>query len=291
MAMSTQLPERFYRLLYFSPRPEDEEQVCVGIVLRDGSKTYLDFDDKLEKAHCLAPDYTRESFAFILNNVKNDVSSLAETGKLVELSPQFKMSAPRTLLHPIDASLRSVLRQKYLLKPKAAPHGEREKGIERKIDKLLTEKMGVASGVNWHRRATVDDLLDFGASRQLPPDLVPKPVARALSVGSGICLIDGVDLHTSSSDLLISRISRVVHTFWQYDQAKEFLPGLRDKQLLRAAILFDGNGSNVEEAFHWRADYARHEFKENADLIVKAGSTEEESAMQDRVTSLLTSGA
>jgi hypothetical protein len=288
--MSIQLPERFYRLLYFSPRPEDEEQVCIGIVLRDGSKTYLDFDDKLEKAHCLAPDYTKESFAFILNNVKNDAGLLADTGKLIELSPQFKMSAPRVLLHPIDPELRSVLRNKYLLKPKAAPRREKEKGIERKIDRLLREKMGVVSGVDWHRRATVDDLLDFEASKELPADLVPKPVARALSVGSGICLVDGVDLHTPSSDHLLSRISRVAHTFWQYDQAKEFLPDLRNKKLFRAAILFDGSGNKVEESVHWRADYARHEFGANAELIVKAGSTEEESAMQDRVTELLASG-
>ncbi len=52
-------PNRFYRLVYFSPRPEDDERVCVGILLYDSGFAELEFDENLDKAHCFAPDYTK----------------------------------------------------------------------------------------------------------------------------------------------------------------------------------------------------------------------------------------
>jgi hypothetical protein len=284
--MNAELPDRFYRLLYFSPHPEDDERVCVGIVLQDGETTLIDYDERLEKAHCFAPDYTKESIAFVLETMQAEAKRAARDGKFVEFSPQFRISSPRALLHPVDEKVRAVLRQKYLLKPKSSEHKRKERGVERRIDQFLIETLHVPHSVI-HRKATIDDLLGFEASRELPRDLLPKPVSRALISESEICLVDGVDLHLQSTDLLVHRVNRVAHTFWQYSKVKELFPALKERHMLRAAIVFDGKGSEVETSLKWRSDYAFHQFEKDADMTVKAGSHQQELAMRDTLKNLL----
>jgi hypothetical protein len=284
--MNSELPNRFYRLLYFSPRPEDDERVCVGIIFKDEKNTFVDFDDKLEKAHCLAPDYGKKSLSFVLESIQANAEQATIEGKLTEFSPQFRLSAPRALLLPVDAKVRSVLRHKYLLKPKSFEHKKKEKGVERKIDQFLLESLRVPFSVI-RRKTTIDDLLGFDASRQLPKDLVPKPVSRALISPSEIVLVDGVDLHLHSTDLLVHRVNRVAHTFWQYSKVKEMFPALKERHIQTAAIVFDGKEAQVEPSLKWRSDYAFHQFEKDADMTVKAGSHQQELAMKKSLRNLL----
>jgi hypothetical protein len=283
MAMTINgLPERFYRLLYFSPRPEDDERVCVGIILRDGNHALVDYDEKLEKAHCFAPDYTRPSIAFILQAIQADADRIALDGKMSEFSPQFSVSAPRVLLHVIDEKVRGVLRHRYLLKPKSSERKQRERGLGRKIDKFLTENLGFPANY-FFRRATAEQLFGHDLVQELPKDLVPKSVSRALSAEGAICLMDGVDLHTPSHDLLVQQVNRVAHTFWQYKKVEELFHG---KTIVRAAVVFDGSGPQVEPALKWRWDYAKHQFNKDAEFTIKAGSGEE-AGLRDALTNLL----
>lgn len=278
--MNAEFPERFYRLLYFSPRPEDDERVCVGVVIQDGKNSFVDYDDRLEKAHCFAPDHTRESLSFVLQEIQGEAERAAKQGKLAEFSPQFRLSSPRALLQPVDQRVRNILREKYLLKPKSYEQRKKEKGVERKIDQFLFESIRVPQNYVL-RKVSVDDVFGFEVSRELPKDLVPKSVSRALISNSEICLVDGVDLHLQSTDLLVNRVNRIAHTFWQYNQLKELFPKWDQKNMFRAAIVFDGNQDRVEPALKWRADYAFHQFEKDADITVKAGSPQQEIAMRN----------
>ena len=284
--MNSTMPERFYRLLYFIPRPEEDERVCVGLVLKDGRATSVEYDDKLEKVHCFAPDYTKESLAFVLQTIQADAARAAESGQFAEFSPQFRLSTPRALARPIDEHVRAVLRQKFLLKPKSSEHRTKEKGVERKIDRFIYDNLRLPF-MAMHRRASVDEVLGFEASHRLPTDLIPKSVSRALIFDSTICLVDGVDLHIRSTDVLVNRINRVAHTYWQYSKVKEYFPRLNEKKIIRAAIVFDGKQETVEPSLRWRADYAFHQFEKDADLTVKAGSEQQELEMQRKLKQLL----
>jgi hypothetical protein len=277
MAM-TDVPQRFYRLLYFSPRPEDDERVCVGVLLYDSGRAFLEFDEKLDKAHCFAPDYTKASLAFVLETIRENSGRAALDGKLPEFSPQFQLSTERALRHPVDEKVRTVLRQKYLLKPKSPEPRKREKGLGRCIDRFLADNFGIPVRAI-RRQATVEELLGPDA-RELPKDLTPRTVARALVSDSEICLMDGVDLHVESADLLVNRVSKVAHTFWQYKKALDYLAHSERKRLYRAALIFDGHGPEVEASLKWRQDYAVHQLEKDADITVKTGSPEQEMALQ-----------
>lgn len=287
--MNSATPERYYRLLYFSPRPEDEEKVCVGLLIGDGKATYLDYDDRLDKVHSFAPDYSKDSIAFVLETIQAESRRFTAQTKLQELSPQFTLSPPRKLLQPLDDRVRTLLRQKYLLRPKPLEHKRKEKGVERKIDRFLTEHMRLPLSLI-KRKATVDELVGAEASSRLPKDLIPKPVTRAVVVDTGILLVDGVDLHLHSADLLVNRINRVAHTFWQYSQLKELVPAFKKTGLFRAAVIFDGTGPEVEPSLKWRADYARHQFEKDADATVKAGAVKQELYMREELHKLLPEG-
>lgn len=279
-------PQSFYRLVYFSPRPEDGEQVCVAIVFHDERGTFVDYDDKLEKAHCLAPDYTKQSLAFVLQTMQQNAEHIAAEGKLIEFSPQFRLSSPRNLLHPIDHQVRAILRGRYLLKPRSVDYKRRERGVGRRIDGFLTDNLQLPSSLI-RCKPTVDELIGTRAASELPNDLRPKPVARALIAESGVCLLDGVDLHVESADLLVHRVSRVAHTFWQYDRVRQMLLDFRRKTVIRAAVIFDGDGTQSEPSIKWRQDYVLHELEKDADITVKAGSRDEESNLLSRVRNLL----
>lgn len=246
----------------------------------------MDYDDNLEKAHCFAPDYTKQSLSFVLQTIQGEAERAAREGKLPEFSPQFGLSAPRSLLYPADESVRAVLRHKYLLKPKSAEHKKKAKGVERRIDRFLVDDLQVSESLI-RRKPTIDDLLGVELSRGLPRDLVPKPIARALISQSTICLVDGVDLHSQSIDVLVHRVNRVAHAFWQYNEIKQMFLAAEQKTMLRAAIVFDGHGDQVEPSLKWRSDYAFHQFEKDADITVKAGSHRQELVMRDTLQRLL----
>jgi hypothetical protein len=277
-----EMPKRFYRLLYFCPRPEDDERVCVGLLLHDENGSYLDYDNKLEKAHCFAPDYTRESLAFVLGTIGEQADKAASRGHLEQFSPQFALSAPRALLRPIDDQVRSVLRHRYLLKLRSEERKTREKGLGRKIDQYISKNLDIPPSA-LRRQATASDLFGKAVVQELPKDLVPRPVSRAVVLDTGMCLMDGVDLHLPSPEVLAQRISRVVHTFWQCKKIEK-LTGRR--KILTAAIVFNGNGHAVSDRFKWRLDYAVDQFQKDADVTVHVGVPDQEQMLREMMKSV-----
>lgn len=288
----TATDKQFYRLVYFSPRPEDDERVCVGILLYDSGRADFEFDDSLDKAHCFAPDYTKASLRFMLETIRGQAKNAVLAGHITELSPQIQLSGERILRTGVTAKVREILREKYLLKPKAADHRTRQKsrGPGRNIDSYLAKHFSLFSG-SVHRAVGAQDL--FGAAAQdLPPDLVPRTVSRAVVSGGSVCLLDGVDLHTDSTEALVHRVTRVSRTYWQIGKAQEFLGSSHAPNILRAAIIFDGDGPDVEPALKWRQDYAMDQFRKNANVTVKAGSLEQERELKSELKKmhLLTGG-
>jgi hypothetical protein len=255
-------------------------------LLTDGRSASVEYDERLEKVHCFAPDYTKEALGSVLETLRLEALSGTPESRFAEFSPQFRLSTPRALLRPIDDRVREVLREKYLLKPKSADQKSKEKGVERRIDRFLSENLRVPFRAI-HRRASVGEVLGFEAARELPKDLMPKPISRALIFDSAICLVDGVDLHVRSTDLLVHRVNRIAHTYWQYREVQEYFPKLGEKKILRAAIVFDGKDKTVEASLKWRADYAFHQFDKDADITIRAGSPEQELEILTRLKKLL----
>ncbi len=229
---------------------------------------------------------------FVLETVRAQSKRAALEGRINELSPQIQVSTERILRRAVDDRVREVLRQKYLLKPRAADHKSRQKGRGpgKSIDSFLAKHYDLFSGTV-HRGIGPQDL--FGtASRELPADLVPRTVSRAVVSEHAVCLLDGVDLHVDSTEALVHRVNRVARTFWQYGKAQEFLGLKNTPTIVRAALIFDGEGPDVEPALKWRQDYAVDQFKKNASITVKAGSLEQERELQGELKRmhLLTSG-
>jgi hypothetical protein len=54
--------------------------------------------------------------------------------------------------------------------------------------------------------------------------------------------------------------------------------------------VFDGNGSEVESSLKWRSDYAFHQFEKDAEVTVKAGSSDQEAILGSTLMKLLPSG-
>jgi len=65
---SESLPSRFYRIVYFSPRPEDGERVCVALIIWDEGRTYFLFDRNARKARGLSRSMARMSSYSCLSN-------------------------------------------------------------------------------------------------------------------------------------------------------------------------------------------------------------------------------
>lgn len=271
--------KRFYRLVYFSPRPEDDERVCVAVLIYDSGRAYVEFDENLDKAHCFAPDYTKASLRFVLETMRSQAEVAAVEGRVSELSPQLQLSSERILRTEVDERVRDILRNKYLLKPKAADRRPRRhgRGPGPKIDLYLSRYFGRLAG-EVQKRVGAESMFGPAAS-ELPRDLVPHSVSRAVVADDRVLLLDGVDLHLASTDALVHQVDRVARTYWQVEKAREYL-GADKSKIFRAALIFDGDGPSVEAELRWRQDYALDRFGKNADRFVKVGSEEQERMLQ-----------
>lgn len=276
-------PSRFYRLVYFSPRPEDGEKVCLAVLIKDSKRIYLEYDPRFDKARCLAPDYSVESLKFTLEAIKDKAEAGLESPEVAGFSPQFKLSEPRNILQPVDERVREVLRHRFLLRVRTPRRSdEKERGMGPRIDQFLFDRIKVLPS-QMKRRASFSELFGPGLERSLPKDLVPKTVSRAIAFEDRVVLLEGVNLHTHSTELLVDRVARIVHAFWQYREAWEYSSDLRSTRLTRTAILFNGDGKTVIDEFKWRRDYAWHEFEKDADITLEPGTSSSENKLRQEL--------
>jgi hypothetical protein len=281
----TSSADRFYRLIYFLPRPEDEERICVGILVNDSGRLSLVYDDRFEKARCIAPDYTAESLKFILDTLREKAEG-SEFGRLaLTSSPQFQLSEPRVLLQAPNEQVREILRRRFLVRVRPSRNLEREKGVGRKIDHLLGKIQVSASHLK--RRPSFSALFGSEALQSLPHDLVPKSVLRAITFDNKVVLLDGVDLHAKSTDALVNSVGRIGHVFWQYQAAKGLSIALSGTKLIRTALLFNGDGRDVSDAIKWRRDYAHHELQKDTELMLEPGEMSAEEKLRGILRPLL----
>ena len=259
------LPTKFYRLVYFSPRPEDGERVCVALIIWDDGKTHYLFDQRARKARGLSRDYSPETIRFMLQRLEGNAEEIALSGSVPEFSPQIQVSKPRTLLKPVDSELQNLLFRTYLSPQKGYRSPAKQAGVSKRIEEFLSG-FSIPQG-SIIRRASAERLLGPDNLRGLPPELVPGPVSRVVNLADGLLLLDGVDVHAATTASVVEHVGRVVHTYWQYKKAQELLTNSGVK-FTSAAVVFDGNGNDKDDTFVWRVKYATEQFKNDADLTI-----------------------
>lgn len=277
---SESLPNKFYRLVYFSPRPEDGERVCVAVIVWDEGKIYYLYDKNARKARGLSREYGIEVIGFMLQRLEEKATEVALKGSVPEFSPQIQVSKPRVLLQSMDDELRNLLIRTYLSPQKRFRSPAKQAGVSRRIEEFLSE-FHVPKG-SIIRRASAEQLFGKDALRHLPDELIPGPVARAVNLSNGLLLLDGVDVHASTTALVVEHVGRVVHTYWQCKKAQELLNNNAGK-LTSAAVVFNGDKGVQDETFLWRIKYATEQFKE-ADLTIDPTAS---NAQDDKLRTLL----
>lgn len=277
---SESLPSRFYRIVYFSPRPEDGERVCVALIIWDEGRTYFLFDRNARKARGLSREYGTDVIIFMLEQLEEKASQIAVSGVVTEFSPQIQISGPRVLLKPADETVRNILVHTYLSPQKGFRSPAKQPGISGRIETFLS-KYHVPQG-SIIRRATAQKLFGKEAVRRLPAELIPGPVARAVNVGDGLLLLDGVDIH-ASTNAVVEHVARVTHTYWQCKKAQGVLHD-KSVKLTSAAVVFDGDGGTENQSFLWRIRYAMEQFEKDADHTINPSTPEGQNELRSLLT-------
>lgn len=254
-----------YQLLYFSPRPEDLEQVCVAVAIKVEGRYLIEYDEKLAKMKCIARDrdviFVRDALETIRHAVNGDFAKVTS-----EFQPQFHVSEPRRLLVPWSEDVRRQLKKRFLLRGRQiSTHLEHEhqKQFESKLSTLIDK---IAPGSQSNFVSEVKPELLF-------PDTVahsfrnPKAISRAIIGGTRAVLIDGVDTTVGDSTEVIQRANKIAFTFWQYGKAlhNDSLPTKFHREIIRVGVVFDG-----EPKARVLREYSLHQFTKDADLAIEA---------------------
>src|ERR1700693_6661334 len=128
MAMS--IEQNSYRLLYFSPRPEDGERLCVGIVVAVGGNQFIEFYEHFTKVKSITRGHNVEVVGTVIDGLRADLTGDNLSDLMLRFEPQFFLSAPRKLLVPWSEDVKSRLRKRFLLRGHQVP-GIAEKEHER----------------------------------------------------------------------------------------------------------------------------------------------------------------
>src|SRR5882724_779013 len=105
--MALQLKKEFadYRLLYMQPDPEDEERVCIGILLQDATrKPEILYDSKFSRLRCVAPGIDVDLVNFYVEEIRQALTSSPadSTTAVDQFGPTFAISQPRKIGVPLS---------------------------------------------------------------------------------------------------------------------------------------------------------------------------------------------
>jgi hypothetical protein len=272
-----------FRLLYFSPNPEDGERVCVAILASVGGMWCVEFDEEFAKLRAIAKDKDVEFVRGVVDMLRKDLDRSDLSSLMLSLEPQFRTSEPRNLLVPWTADIRRKLRGRFLIRGRFHEEKlerEHEERIQARIAAFLDETMpGV--GRLAASKLKPDQLFGDALSHQFR---VARPVARALVGRTRAVLIDGVDTTLKPSTDVIKKANRIAFTFWQYGRVikSPSLPPGAPRKIFRVGVVFDGTPS----AYMVR-EYSLHQFQKDADLAIESSSPDGLSKMKEELQSTL----
>jgi hypothetical protein len=141
MAMTKQsLKNDYFRLLYFSPNPEDGERVCVAILACVGEQWFVEFDEKFIKLKAFAKDKDVQFARQVIGTLQADLDRSDFSSLMIGFEPQFRASEPRKLLAPWTAEVRRTLRTRFLLSrmfPQDELEDRHEEKVRARIDQFI----------------------------------------------------------------------------------------------------------------------------------------------------------
>jgi hypothetical protein len=261
--------KRSYRLVYFQPNPEDGERICVAIVAEEDGHYSLLYDSSFPKLTCFAPAQEKIMLKLYLDELEHSLQSAShedEGAILRRFGPQIIFSERRVLLSSLTEVVKKRLLERFIL-------------TQQKSRLLIADEAAVARTGHAIDESIVGFIRGFLPNHNLqlelnakPKQIVGRPLPNVSSVAASvrlpgrILLFDGVDLKLASPKQVISRVSKVTHTFWEYGRAqRESLIG--NDALQKIGLVLNGKPqhSNAEKDAH---DFALHQFGNEADFVV-----------------------
>src|SRR5258708_2421274 len=244
-----------YRLIYFQPDPEDGERVTVAILAYHDHEVEIIYDNKFPKLRCLAPNIEPGIVSFILSDLKRTLSEVDSEidQRLKSRAPQLVVSEERKLAWPLSNEARLYLIERFLHpKGRAESHDvsaleQRQKISQQRLVELV-QQVSVSNGLDLKRDATPQWIL----GRKVPQ--IAK-VAIAVRKPRVVILLDGVDLNVLTPKGALSKVNKIVHTFWQYGRVGQH--PLDGSKLRRVGVVLNGvprSGAAVADAHDFALD-------------------------------------
>ena len=288
--MALQLKQEFgdYRLLYMQPDPEDEERVCIGVLLHEGSRRpEVLYDSKFARLRCVAPSIDVDLVNFYVEEIRQALTSSpgAPAAVVDQFGPTFATSQPRKVSVPLSDTERLQLLQRFVLRslaggiaadeaaatarPAETAFADHLEGVVRSLSTAIIQRVT--------RQAKPQQIIGF-------PIPSVKPVALAVELDSLMVLLDGVDLNAMKPARAVSKVNQVSHTFWQYTRVE---PNFLDKGLTvkRVGVILNGI-PHGDQGYADAHDYAVHQFRKEADVTYDTwsgqGRSELEAALRPR---------
>lgn len=268
-----------YQLIYFQPDPEDGERVCVAVLASGSGQVELLFDQQFPRARCIAPSLRPEILRSYIEALGKELRS-TPSERLVALgrfAPQLVASEERLVKWPLNDKLRLRLLDRFV----RHAHGTAELSeVRYEMEKPRNERI-----IQEHLQQLV---LQFSVRERgfvlgaKPLDVVGRrvknirPVPLAIHGPNSVLLFDGVDL-TLGTGVALARITKVVHTFWQYGRiSQEELPSRR---IQRIGVVMNG-AVNADRSYREAHDFAIDQFGKESDLTVDASSSEDKNRLE-----------
>ena len=119
--MALQLKKEFadYRLLYLQPDPEDEERVCIGVLIQGNNRRpEILYDSKFSRVRCVAPAIDIDLINFYVEEMRQALVDAPSDFAMVsrQFGPMFVASEPRKVSVPLSDSSRLQLLHRFVLR-------------------------------------------------------------------------------------------------------------------------------------------------------------------------------
>lgn len=258
----------YFRLLYFSARPEDGEKVCVAVLVRVGMRWFVEFDEHFSKLRAVAADSDIDLVRGVIDILQVELDSSDILTLMAGIEPQFRISESRKLLLPWTKQVRYSLRKRFLFRRhfrEGDVEREHEEKTQAQIKEILDEILPRA-----REFATPDFRPSQIFGESLAKELrMRKPIAQAFIGRTRAVLIDGVDTTLKPSSQVIRKANRIAFTFWQLGKAlgNRTLPPPAPLKIFRVGIVFNGHPDS-----HTLREYTLHQFEKDADLAVESAN-------------------
>lgn len=272
-----------YRILYFQPDPEDGDRIAVAILVYHERDIEILYDRKFPKLRHLAPGIEPELVSFYLEDLRRTLTKVDSEidERLRQHAPQLVASEERKLAWPLSEKAKLYLIERFLQPRRKLAAGGRVVDILEQ--RLVTSKERIAGLIEQFKGPKVLAIQRNATSEWIVGRRIPqvKPVALALRKRDETVLVDGVDLNVLSPGGALSKVNRVVHTFWQYARLRQ--QRLDGSKLVRIGVVLNGvpmKGSAATDAH----DFALNQFAKEAELAVDASSTSDRERLREALT-------